>query len=116
MTKGELIMFDRGLYQVLTLSHLQKAMENILNMKKYSIRERVNGSFIDHLLFSRGIKTQDDKEKFLNPDYERYHASTRLDRIEIVVISTVDLYPELGSTTHFNMRICEYRQNSSIKK
>ena len=40
--------------------------------KKYAIRERVNGDLTDHLLFYRGIKTPEEKEKFLNPDYEKH--------------------------------------------
>lgn len=41
-------------------------------MSKYEIRERVNGDLIDHLLFYRGIKTLEDKEKFLNPSYDKH--------------------------------------------
>jgi single-stranded-DNA-specific exonuclease len=41
-------------------------------MKKYEIRKSTEGSFIDHLLFHRGIKTLEEKEKFLNPDYEKH--------------------------------------------
>lgn len=41
-------------------------------MKKYAIRERINGDLIDHLLFYRGIKTPEEKEKFLNPDYVKH--------------------------------------------
>ncbi len=39
---------------------------------KYRIREKVNGNFIDNLLFYRGIKTIEEKDKFLNPDYDRH--------------------------------------------
>lgn len=39
---------------------------------KYQIRERVNGDLIDHLLFYRDIKTPEEKERFLNPDYEKH--------------------------------------------
>ncbi|MEK7184606.1 MAG: DHH family phosphoesterase, partial [Patescibacteria group bacterium] len=41
-------------------------------MKKYQIREKMNGSFIDNLLFYRNIKTQEEKENFLNPDYTKH--------------------------------------------
>lgn len=41
-------------------------------MKKYSVRERINGDFIDNLLFHRGIKTPEEKEDFLNPDYKKH--------------------------------------------
>ncbi len=39
---------------------------------KYRIREKINGDFIDNLLFYRGIKTIEEKEKFLNPDYDKH--------------------------------------------
>ena len=41
-------------------------------MQKYSIRERMNGDLIDNLLFYRGIKTAEDKESFLNPNYDKH--------------------------------------------
>lgn len=41
-------------------------------MKKYSVRERVNGSMLDNLLFYRNIKTPQEKEDFLNPNYEKH--------------------------------------------
>ena len=41
-------------------------------MPKYQTRKKVNGDFIDNLLFYRGIKTAKEKQKFLNPDYENH--------------------------------------------
>jgi len=32
----------------------------------------MDGNFIDNLLFHRGVKTSEEKEKFLNPDYEKH--------------------------------------------
>ena len=43
-------------------------------MPKYQIRELRDGDFIDNLLFHRGIKTPEDKERFLNLNYnEQIH-------------------------------------------
>ncbi len=39
-------------------------------MKNYQVREKIDGSVLDHLLFYRGIKTPEQKHAFLNPDYE----------------------------------------------
>lgn len=41
-------------------------------MKKYEIRERINGDLVDNLLFHRGIKTAEEKHKFLNPNYDEH--------------------------------------------
>ena len=41
-------------------------------MKKYSVRERMNGSMLDNLLFYRNVKTPQEKEDFLNPNYEKH--------------------------------------------
>ncbi len=41
-------------------------------MKKYSVRERRDGTFAEHLLFHRGILSPTDVEKFLSPDYEKH--------------------------------------------
>lgn len=41
-------------------------------MKNYQIRERINGDLIDNLLFHRNIKTPEEKQNFLNPDYEKH--------------------------------------------
>ncbi|MDP3962307.1 MAG: single-stranded-DNA-specific exonuclease RecJ [bacterium] len=41
-------------------------------MKSYRVREKVNGDLLDHLLFYRGIRTQEEKENFLNPDYDKH--------------------------------------------
>ncbi len=41
-------------------------------MKKYQIREKVNESFIDSLLFQRGVKTPEEKHNFLNPNYDTH--------------------------------------------
>lgn len=40
-------------------------------MKKYQIREKLNENFIDSLLFHRGIKTEEDRQNFLNVNYEK---------------------------------------------
>jgi len=39
---------------------------------QYKIREKMDGNFIDNLLFHRGVKTPDEKERFLNPDYDNH--------------------------------------------
>lgn len=39
-------------------------------MKKYSVREKIDGNLLDHLLFYRGVKTPEEKENFLNPSYD----------------------------------------------
>ncbi|MBU2109702.1 hypothetical protein KKB71_01970, partial [Patescibacteria group bacterium] len=39
-------------------------------MKQWVIREKVSENLEEHLLFYRGIKTKEEAEKFLNPDYE----------------------------------------------
>lgn len=39
-------------------------------MPKYQIRELRDGDFIDNLLFYRGIKTPEEKDRFLNLNYE----------------------------------------------
>lgn len=39
---------------------------------KYQIRKRTNGDFIDNLLFHRGIKTAEEKNDFLNPNYDTH--------------------------------------------
>ena len=41
-------------------------------MPKYHVREKTNGDFIDNLLFHRGIKTPEEKQEFLNPDYNKH--------------------------------------------
>jgi len=41
-------------------------------MPKYQVREKTNGDFIDNLLFHRGIKTPEEKQEFLNPDYIKH--------------------------------------------
>ena len=41
-------------------------------MPKYQVREKTNGDFIDNLLFHRGIKTPEEKQEFLNPDYSKH--------------------------------------------
>ena len=39
---------------------------------KYQLRSKIDGNIIDNLLFYRGMKTLEEKEKFLNPDYEKH--------------------------------------------
>ncbi len=41
-------------------------------MPKYSVRERIDGDIVDNLLFYRGIKTKEDKDNFLNPNYDNH--------------------------------------------
>lgn len=41
-------------------------------MKKYVLRERLDTDLLNHLLFHRGVKTDEDKLNFLNPDYEKH--------------------------------------------
>ena len=41
-------------------------------MKKYSVRERKDENLLEHLLASRGIASAEEKERFLNPDYEKH--------------------------------------------
>ncbi len=41
-------------------------------MQNYEIRKKINGDLIDNLLFYRNIKTPEEKEKFLNPNYEKH--------------------------------------------
>jgi single-stranded-DNA-specific exonuclease len=38
-------------------------------MKKYVLREKMNGDLLDHLLLYRGINTPEEREAFLNPNY-----------------------------------------------
>lgn len=39
-------------------------------MKTYELRKRIDGDLLDHLLFYRGIKTPEEKQEFLNPNYD----------------------------------------------
>lgn len=39
-------------------------------MKSYSLRQRIDGNLLDHLLFHRGITTSETREQFLNPNYD----------------------------------------------
>ena len=39
-------------------------------MKGYSIREKVNGDLVDHLLHYRNIREPEEKHGFLNPNYD----------------------------------------------
>lgn len=41
-------------------------------MKTYSVRKKVDGDLLDHLLFYRGIKTPEEKDNFLNPNYDEH--------------------------------------------
>jgi single-stranded-DNA-specific exonuclease len=41
-------------------------------MKKYVLRERIDGDLLEHLLFHRGNRTPEDKEKFLHPNYDEH--------------------------------------------
>jgi single-stranded-DNA-specific exonuclease len=41
-------------------------------MPKYSVRERIDGDIVDNLLFHRGIKTLEEKNNFLNPNYDTH--------------------------------------------
>ena len=39
---------------------------------QYKLRAKVDGNLIDNLLFHRGMKTPEEKERFLNPDYDNH--------------------------------------------
>jgi len=54
------------------LTYLYPLWVIMSTMPKYQTRKKVNGDFIDNLLFYRGIKTAKEKQKFLNPDYENH--------------------------------------------
>jgi len=41
-------------------------------MKKYLLREKIDGNLLDHLLYYRGIRTKEEKEYFLNPNYDEH--------------------------------------------
>jgi len=41
-------------------------------MKKYEIRKKTKDTLIDHLLFHRGIKSVQEKEQFLDPNYDNH--------------------------------------------
>ena len=42
----------------------------LTSMKGYSIREKVNGDLVDHLLHYRNIREPEEKHGFLNPNYD----------------------------------------------
>ncbi len=48
------------------------ANDILLSMRKYVVRERINGDLLDNLLFHRGIKSPEEKFEFLNPNYEKH--------------------------------------------
>lgn len=54
------------------LSFMSKTLPKSKTQSKYKIRKRTNGDFIDNLLFHRGIKTAEEKESFLNPNYDTH--------------------------------------------
>ena len=55
-------------------------------MAKYRIRDIAEGTLVDHLLFHRGIKTKEEKQAFLNPDYDKgTHDSYLMKDMERVV-------------------------------
>jgi single-stranded-DNA-specific exonuclease len=39
-------------------------------MKKYTLRDKMDGDLLDHLLFYRGVKTPEERLHFLNPNYD----------------------------------------------
>ena len=41
-------------------------------MKQYAVRQRIDGDLLDNLLFHRGIRTPEEKQHFLSPDYEKH--------------------------------------------
>ncbi len=41
-------------------------------MRNYAVRERKGETLIDHLLCHRGVVSPAEKERFLNPDYEKH--------------------------------------------
>ncbi|MBN2094211.1 MAG: single-stranded-DNA-specific exonuclease RecJ [Candidatus Zambryskibacteria bacterium] len=40
--------------------------------KKYSIKPKISDNLVEQLLHNRGIKNKEDKEKFLNPNFEKH--------------------------------------------
>ena len=41
-------------------------------LKKYTSREKISEDIVEQLLHNRGIRTEEEKEKFLNPDFEKH--------------------------------------------
>lgn len=41
-------------------------------MKNYAVRERKKENLVEHLLFHRGVETAEDRERFLNPNYDTH--------------------------------------------
>lgn len=41
-------------------------------MKKYLLREQIDGNLLDHLLYHRGIRTPEARQAFLNPNYDTH--------------------------------------------
>lgn len=41
-------------------------------MKTYSVRNKIDGDLLDHLLFYRGITTPEERNDFLNPSYDTH--------------------------------------------
>ncbi len=41
-------------------------------MKKYQIREKINGNLLDNLLHHRNIRTNEERDRFLNLDYNKH--------------------------------------------
>jgi single-stranded-DNA-specific exonuclease len=40
--------------------------------KSYSVKEKVSSDLVEQLLHNRGIHTKEEKEQFLNPDFEKH--------------------------------------------
>jgi single-stranded-DNA-specific exonuclease len=40
--------------------------------KKYRVKPKVSDDFVEQLLHNRGIESKEEKEKFLNPDFEKH--------------------------------------------
>ena len=62
-------------------------------MKKYSAKSTEGVTLLDHLLFHRGIKSEAETEKFLNPDYEKHlHNPFEMKDMEKVVERTLKAF------------------------
>ena len=56
-------------------------------MKNYVVRERKGETLIDHLLFHRSVVSPEERERFLNPDYEKHtHDPFLMKDMEKVVV------------------------------
>lgn len=55
-------------------------------LKKYIAREKISEDIVEQLLHNRGIKTEEEKTKFLNPDFEKHlHDPFLFDGMQIAI-------------------------------